>query len=311
MHQPLAPQAVSFIARSCPLCGSQPSGNACVFSSPAAETLPFEALTSCWNGFFKKKVFFSYGRCPSCGLLYTPQFFDKDRLSKLYAEMPPNMDVVPVDMLRRTQKEYFEILKRYSPLKDGYLEVGPDIGLFTENCVTHASFDRYWLFEPNRTVWPTLHAVMKDIPHEIVPDMFGFDRVPDHSIGTAVMVHVLDHVLDPAATLKDIHKKLLPGGVIAIVTHDERSMLSRILGSKWPAFCLQHPQLYNPTSIRALLDEVGLETIEIKKTANYFPLHFLIKQALWAMGLPIRSLPSLGDIALGLKLGNILTIARA
>src|SRR5438309_1433277 len=124
----------SFLSRICPVCGSQPPAPA-ISSELRAESLGFDALVPHWNGFFKDKAFFSYARCGGCGLLYAPTFFNAPQLENLYGQMPPNMAEVPLEALRRTQRGYFEILKNVSPCDGGFIEVGPDIGLFTESCV--------------------------------------------------------------------------------------------------------------------------------------------------------------------------------
>jgi hypothetical protein len=291
------------------LCGALGSP-AEVASDPRAETMRFDELVPHWNGFFKQKVFFSYARCSHCGLLYAPNFFEDSSLGKLYAQMPPNMDVVPIEALRKTQRGYFDVLRRYSALKGGYIEVGPDIGLFTENCVRDGSFDHYWLFEPNRNVLPALEKLVAGQTFDVIDDMFGFSRVPDNRVDAAVMVHVLDHLLDPVATLKELRQKLTGKGTLLIVTHDESSLLRKVFGARWPAFCLQHPEIYNPKSMRSLLAAAGFDVLTIQKTVNYFPVHFLAKHLLWALGLKVKSFPSLGNFAVGLKLGNMITIAQ-
>jgi SAM-dependent methyltransferase len=139
--------------------------------------------------------------------------------------------------------------------------------------------------------------------------MFGFSHVPDHSASTAVMIHVLDHLLDPIATLRELRQKLKPGARLLLVTHDESSLLRRLIGWRWPAFCLQHPQIYSPKSMRQLLKAAGFEVLERRKTINFFEIGFLIKHLLWAFGMKVQFVPGFGHFTLGLKLGNMLTIA--
>ncbi|MGB0697034.1 MAG: class I SAM-dependent methyltransferase [Rhodospirillaceae bacterium] len=299
----------AYLSRVCPCCGAEASSEPEVASAKRAESLDYDALVPVWNGFFKEKYFFSYMRCSECGTLYAPTFFTGDQLGSLYAQMPPNMDVVPTDELRKTQKGYFDTLKRYAPLSGGYVEIGPDVGFFTENCVKEGDFSHYWLFEPNQAVAPALHEVMGEKDHTLVHDMFGFEAVPDQSASCVVMVHVLDHLLDPMATLRELRQKMTPGAHIAIVTHDESSLLRRVIGTRWPAFCLQHPQIYNPKSMRNMLAEAGFSVVDIKRTVNHFPVAFLLKHLLWAFGLKVGKVPSFGGLSLGLKLGNMITIA--
>jgi hypothetical protein len=298
-----------YLSRSCPICGSKPPATPEISSSVPAETKSFESLVPYWNGFFKDKVFFSYFRCETCGLLYTPVFFTEPQLEKLYAQMPPNMDVVPITSLDRTQRGYFDTLKSAVPLEGGFIEVGPDVGLFTKNCVNDGRFSQYWLFEPNRDVEQALISTMGNASFHIVHDMFGFSQVPDGAASVAVMVHVMDHLLDPVSTLRELKGKLAPGGNVMLVTHDEASLLRRVVGWKWPAFCLQHPEIYNLKTMRTLFETAGYEVVKQVKTVNYFPVSFLLKQLLWAFGLRVESVPSFGQIAVGLKLGNMLTIA--
>jgi hypothetical protein len=298
-----------FTERKCPLCGTAPPSTVEISSERPAESLSFEELAPHWNGFHTERIFFSYARCPVCSLLYAPKFFSDEQLTKLYDQMPPNMQEVPDDAKRRTQRGYFEALKTRPRVAGGYLEVGPDIGLFTENCVREGRFDRYWLFEPNRDVLPTLTATMRGSDFQIVPDMFGFDCVPDRSAGAAVMIQVLDHLLDPVATLRELKTKLADEASLIIVTHNEGSILRRLFQRNWVPFCMQHPQVYSRRSMRSLVEAAGYKLESIERTKNYFPVQFLVHQLSWACGLKIAKAPSFGDISLGLKLGNILTVA--
>lgn len=302
--------ATPYLERDCPCCGANPPPQPEVVTPVDAKTLPYADLVPQWNGFFKEKSIFSYVRCEGCGLLYAPTFFHPEQLARLYAQMPPNMDEVPVTALRATQRGYFEALKRHSPLEGGYVEVGPDVGFFTENCASEGRFSKYWLLEPNIAVEAELAGAVRGHDYEIVTDMLGFSQLPKHSASAAVMVHVLDHLLDPVSTLTQLRQSMTDDGTLLIVTHNEGSLLRKLIGSRWPAFCLQHPQLYEPRSMRRLLAEAGFDVLEITRTVNHFELRFLVKHLLWALGWEVNHVPSFWGWVLGLKLGNMLTIAR-
>jgi hypothetical protein len=123
------------------------------------------------------------------------------------------------------------------------------------------------------------------------------------------MIHVLDHMLDPLAMLRQIRAKLAPGGTLMIVTHNEKSLLRKAMGVRWPPFCLQHPEVYNPKTMRALLGKAGFADIAVERSLNYFPINFLALNAAWAVGLKVDRLP-LPRKAVGVRLGNIQTFAR-
>ena len=299
----------NFINRNCPLCGTSKNSRRYVCSQPAAEGLAYEALIPHWNGFFKDKIFFSYDRCSDCELLFAPITFNAGQLEALYRQMAPNMDLVPISALRATQRGYFKALERHKPPIGGFLEMGPDIGLFTENCVHLPKFNEYWLFEPNVDVHDQLKKVVADHKHHILTDMFSYKAVPDGSLSCAVFIHVLDHLLDPVTTLKELRRKLMPNGKLLVVTHNEGSLMPRIIGARWPAFCLQHPQIYSMASMKNLMRKTGYQVLEQSRSTNYFPLSFLTRHALWSLGFKVTNFPTFFDPTLGLKLGNMLTVA--
>lgn len=300
----------AFVQRSCPSCGSQASTQPEIRAGLPAEERDIEFLRPYWNGFFKEKTFFSYTRCSKCGLLYAPAFFSEAQLQDLYSQMPDNTAGLPVAMLEKTQRGYFDIFRNYAQPGGGFLEIGPDIGLFTQSCIDANLFDHYWLFEPNHAVWPELERRLGEKKHEIIADMFNFDAIPDRSLSAVVMIHALDHLISPGETLQRLRPKLKKNAVLLFVTHDESSVVAKLTKAGWPAYCLQHPHLFNPGSIERMLRTAGYGTTVVKKTKNFFPITYVLKHFLWAMGLRQISVPTLNSLYLPLKLGNIATVAK-
>ena len=139
--------------------------------------------------------------------------------------------------------------------------------------------------------------------------MFDFHFIPDNSLNVVVAIHVMDHLLNPVSLLKELRKKLKPQAKFLIVTHDESSLLRRLFNWRWPAFCLQHPQIYNKKTTKNILEIAGFLVLKQSKTINYFKISFLLKHFLWALGLKVKSVPDFWNLSIGLKLGNIITIA--
>ena len=299
----------NYIKRNCPICNNHTPIKLEISSRIKGENLDYINLTSFWNGFYKEKIFFSYSRCSNCSLLFAPNFYNEKQLQELYAQMAPNMELVPMEALIKTQADYFNILRKWSELKGGYIEIGPDIGIFTSSCSKYGNFNHYWLCEPNNLVAEKLANAVQGKQYKIIKDMFSFELIPDGSSNVAVMIQVLDHLLDPVITLEKLRTKLVTGSKLLIVTHNEQSLLRKLVGWRWPAFCLQHPQIYNPKSITALLDKSGFKVESIEKSYNYFEISFLLKHLFWALGFKINSIPKIFNIIIGIKLGNIITIA--
>ena len=295
----------------CPCCGA-PAGKAepRIASSPPAETLPPERHGNFLSGYTNARVFFTYFECGDCGAMFCRTYYRQSQLDGLYGRQAENMVSVPLQARKRTQEDYIRFLRRHSRMAGNFLEIGPDIGLFASACAKVGSFDHYWLYEPNREVHQSLAANFQGLSHTINAGIFRAADVPAQSVSTVVMIYVLDHLLRPAEFLREIGASLEPGGVIFIVTHDCASPLARVLGRRWPPYTLQHPQLFSQRSIATLLQTSGFEVLESIKTTNYFPLPFLIRGGLSVFGLPERLVPMGARPLIGLKLGNIGTIAR-
>jgi len=296
------------LKRKCPICKSGDAKKEISLLKNAIDS-SFADLKECWNGLFKEKIIFDYNRCLKCGVLYCPTFFNDKHLVDLYNQMPANMEEVPLSALIKTQGGYFTFLKKNSKLTGDFMEIGPDIGLFTDFAVKKGNYKKFWLFEPNISVKDTLQSVVSDKNFSIIHEMEDFSKVPDNSVDAIVIIHVMDHLLDPTSYLKSLKKKIKSDGSLLIVTHNEKSLLRYIFKEKWPAFCLQHPQLYNLETTSKLLDETGFECVKQGRTQNYFKISFLIKHVLWALGIKINFVPDFFGITIGLKLGNIITIA--
>ena len=295
----------------CPCCGA-PAAKALprVASSPPAEALSADRHGEFLSGYSHARVFFTYFACADCSAMFCRTYYRQNQLDGLYGRQAENMAAVPLAARKRTQDDYVGILRRRSRMAGNYLEIGPDIGLFASMLAKAGSFDHFRLYEPNREVHRSLAGNFRGLSHTICAGMFRASDLAPASVSTAVLIHVLDHLLEPAEFLREVRNSLEPGGVVFIVTHDCASLLARVLGRRWPPYTLQHPQLFSPRSIATLLQASGLEVVEIVKTTNYFPFAYLMGAALTICGLPERIVPAWEKPLIGLKLGNIGAIAR-
>jgi len=295
----------------CPSCYT--STNAAkleVQSQPSAEKLPLDQQGQFLSGYTNHRVFFSYYRCPTCQLLYCPTYFTQDQLDNLYNSQSENMAEAPLSARDQTQKAYFKLLKQYPVPQGDYLEIGPDIGLFAKFFTNNDQINQLFLYEPNGEVHETLKKNVHQKKYSILTKNYSFSDLATNQLSIAVIIHALDHVLNPRQLLQELYQNLKPGGIIFIVTHDESSLLAKLLKKKWPPYTLQHPQLFSPATIQNILRVEGFQVLTTTKTANYFPLTHFIKGGLTALGLNKIPLPDFKRFIIPIKLGNIATIAQ-
>lgn len=299
----------SFLApRACPNCGGAPSSGRPVQAIHPAETMPFADLRKAWRGFFRESCFFSYFRCASCHQLFAPNYLTPDAMQQLYSEMDDNIHSGDEHLSRLTQNEYCATAAQYLPQARTYCEIGPDIGLFLDAARKRYPIGQTALIEPNRNVWLRLQDASHGIKTTILPSIEADDgSIADGSIDLMVAIHVLDHLLTPADTIQWVKRKLSPTGIALFVVHDERSLLARLLGRSWPAYCMQHPHLYNPATLKNAMTQQGLQVKRVLRTANHFPLGYLINHALFAATKKRFALDWL-SWPVRIKLGNLMTI---
>lgn len=295
--------------RVCPLCGSAkfPSKPE-VQATNAAERMTWQSVRESFIGFRKDQVFFSYYRCSECRLLYCPWYFSADQLINLYSQMPDNLLGEDKATASKTQAGYVHWFMGKVPKPECFLELGPDIGLVTREVVMQLMPERLVLVEPNLGVHEELRSnagAVKQI--EIVQYLM---EVEADRFDLVIGIHVFDHLLDPLADLKSLASKSQSGAYLGLVVHNEGSLLRKIIKKKWPPFCLQHPQLYDPNSLRAMLNAGGWKMTETGRSTNYFHLNHIAEMGFGILGIPKRLGKLIPQIETPINLGNMIALAK-
>ena len=283
----------------CPTCQSEIDGNPVIIPEMDA-SYENSIKKKMWKGLSKKKIFFPYYRC-KCGMLTTKTFINEKTLKYLYSDMEENInknDNKNNDI--KTKKSYLAQIQTFlnpSKKKINILEVGGDNGNFLKLMVEQNKNINSTIIEPNKLMHKKLKLLTKNVYKDAkqIPRNKKFDLI--------IAIHVFDHIPNIIDFIKKMGSRLKKGGYIFGVVHDEKSLMAKILGYRWPAYSLQHPHVFNPNSINHLFKKLKYEKNFINKTINFFNLGFLL-QHLFVVIFKIKiNFPSLFSV--GLKLGNI------
>ena len=294
--------------RPCPRCESGSIGLPEISSKKPAENLSFSEVREYFIGIRKEQVFFSYYRCLSCELLFCPYYLNEIQLDALYADMPDNLLGAEKSTAARTQTGYFEWFKRFVSDIDTYLELGPDLGLISKEIISHYKPTKSELIEPNVAMHGTLQE-FSSLGTKV--NVFrNLDESSATQIDLTIGIHVFDHLLNPIDQLTRLNNQTKIGGYIGIVVHNESSFLRRLLGTKWPPFCLQHPQLFNRKSLTGMLEKAGFEYVSISRSTNHFRINHIGALAIDVIGLPKFLKRFLPNWEIPITLGNQISIFR-
>jgi hypothetical protein len=298
----------TWLSRPCPNCLTPVQGKAEVTSSKPAEFMNFEEVRDYFIGIRDEQVFFSYYRCTKCQTLYCPYYFSESQLDILYAAMPDNLLGAEKSTATRTQIGYVDWFQSHLREVGIYQELGPDIGLVTKEIVQRFKPSSILLVEPNLEMHDEL-AKLGSNTSKI--ELFRhLNEVVDSKVDLTIGIHVFDHLLNPSDQIKRICSQTNEGGFIGIVVHNEASILRRILGKKWPPFCLQHPQLFNRNTLEHLLSNNGFEKCGIARSTNHFSIQHIGSMAIDVIGLPKILKKFLPNIEIPFTLGNQISIFK-
>ncbi len=297
--------------RNCPLCDSDNSTLA-VEAPLKAEEMSFPEVKNFWTGFVSKPCFFTYFRCNICGLLYNKFYFSESQLDLLYEQMKDNTDGVNLHTLRKTNSGYIKFVLRSISIKKffNYLEIGPDIGLFSKPFTDNLQPKSAHFIEPNLSSHSILEENLSGITETLISNSLEDLMNQNENLRYQFVagIHVFDHLIKPLDYLQKLRELSDNDSKVYSVTHNEKSWLRILMGIHWVPFCLQHPQLYNPDTLSQMFNKCSFEPISIKPTTNWFPVGHIFSVFTRLFTSRNIQIVSFLNFSIPLKLGNMQAI---
>ena len=260
-----------FVERKCPICDS---GKATEFINPdlhPKENLERQKIVG--EAFISRKSFFLIPDVNAA--FYTVRSISPpNHLNKLYSNMSDNVYSGDSETDYMTKDMYVERIVDALACKTdvSILEIGADNGTIIKKLKKFTNISHYTAIEPNEKMHQKLSKVSNNVYSDLseLPEGETFDLV--------IGIHVFDHIPEISEYIEKLVKRIKKDGLIFGVVHDESSILAKLLTNRWPAYCLQHPHLFNPETIEKILNNRDLNQIEIYKTVNSFKLGYLLSQ---------------------------------
>jgi len=199
-------------------------------------------------------------RC-ACGAAFQPRAPSLEELARHYDYMghnPANVHSSP--LLDRRLARMVRALEPYRRLQR-VLEIGCGGGLFVR-AATKQGWEAY-----GTEISPSCAAMLRPLLgsrlHQGTIDTAPF---AEGSFDAAVMIEVIEHLIDPLPYLVAVRKLLRPGGAIFLTTPNARGSAGRLLGTRWRAFGDEHLTLYDHRSLPCLLRRAGFADMDVTTT---------------------------------------------
>ena len=116
--------------------------------------------------------------------------------------------------------------------------------------------------------------------HKIFHGILEEAKYDDSFFDIVTMYDIIEHVLDPSNTIKEISRIMKKDGILAITTPDISSWHAKIMGKNWGLITpLEHLSYFSPKTITLLLEKNGFRVIDIRKNFKVFTLDYIVGQA--------------------------------
>lgn len=116
--------------------------------------------------------------------------------------------------------------------------------------------------------------------------------LPDAAFDVITMWHVLEHLPDPLAALRQAARALRPGGLLLLAVPNIGSLEARLFGRRWYSLdAPRHLYHFSPETLRALLERAGLHEERTVHSAGTAGLVYSLMGDLTGVSLKLRHRP--------------------
>lgn len=222
---------------------------------PLCEELEADEITFMENGA-------RFLLCRRCGLGYWSDRWDSSRAQRHYHEYysPESFQHDPL-----TEKRYHSLLGRLEKIRQPgrLLDVGCGAGQFL--CVAESRGWEAAGLEISESALQALRRVQEKegCRFRILPCAIEEANFPSEDFDLVSLFEVLEHLEDPLALLRQVHRVLKPGGLLFLTTPNYNSVSRRLLGPRWRVVAGEHRCLFAPRALGRSLEMCGFHPLTI------------------------------------------------
>jgi len=255
-----------FEYRNCPNCGRDDF--TVIFDSNIGETdlqKGIKTVYMLWGGAHGRHV-----KCKNCHLIYVNPIEKASKINGDYSKMGnPDAPIIRESRLRAA-KSQLGLIKNY---KNGttLLDVGCGEGFF--------------LFNASEAGYNTKGVELSQDAAAYARREFGLDvegkpfnemQLPENYFDVVTMWQVLEHLPHPLATLKEVHRILKPGGLLATSTPDIEGKMAKIFRRKWWNLRKLHINQFTAKTLADMLNRAGFKNVFSTKYKEYISISMLV-----------------------------------
>ena len=163
-------------------------------------------------------------------------------------------------------EKIIQLCEIFNIKKDLIIEVGSASGMFTEVMKNNGAFKRIIGIEPGAAQAETSRNVGVEIIESILEEVTEKDL--NQKANVVVSFETIEHVFSPSLFIQRSREILLDGGFLVLTCPNYEGFDISILGIESESLDAEHINLFNPKSIKILLEKNNFEIIEIDTPGN-------------------------------------------
>lgn len=247
-------------------------------------------------------------QCMVCDLVYAPTPPTSDTLLTAYSEAAFDSDTEAKAAARSYSKALAPYVKNLAG-RSAAIDVGAGSGpLLPWLC--DCGFTSVIGIEPSRAA---IDAAPPNVRVMLREGMFSPSLLTDVQPSLFCSFMTLEHLSDPCEFVRTTYNLLQPGGMLAVIVHNWRAPLNRMLGLRSPIIDVEHLQLFSPNALQTLLSRSGFVSIDIQSISNSYSLKYWLRLTPLPMAFKTIILDALhrfflSDVQLSLRVGNLLAV---
>jgi 2-polyprenyl-3-methyl-5-hydroxy-6-metoxy-1,4-benzoquinol methylase len=215
-------------------------------------------------------------KCNQCGLMYANPRQEADHVRiESWGDNPEwTFDHQNVQRFEKEQlqtRDYANtrnLLNRLHPMRGTLMEIGSSSGSLLKTFRTDGW--RVLGVEPDRNA--ARYATNK-LGIETINSTLERAEIPDHSVDVAVLLHVIEHVPNPVATLRGIYRTLKPGGHLILETPRYDTLMFKIFGRRERSLsCDGHIFFFTTETLKKAYEKAGFELVQFEHVGRSLTL---------------------------------------
>lgn len=249
-------------------------------------------------------------RCNECGLVYANPRWDSSLVNAGYSV------VEDPTYVEEREGRVLTFGRNLAPLEAlvtnstsrRLLDVGCHIGVMVE--LAQQRGWEAWGVEPS--TWAAEQARARGL--HVITGTLADAGLPENYFDVVTLWDVIEHLTDPTAEIRQVHRVLKPGGIFAIHTIDIESWFARLMGARWPWLMEMHLYYFSPRTLKRMLEQNGFHVIKSSAQGRYLRLGYFItrlapySQPLYRMLNAIVSRLNWGGVAIPVNFGDLFTL---